>query len=58
MGEVTTGYRGISVQGTYAVALLDSAVGMGDTVEVQVRKKTMPGTIVKKRFYNPNYKRA
>ncbi len=58
VGEVTTGYRGISVQGTFAMALLDSTVPMGDSVEVQVRKKTMPGTIVKKRFYNPNYKKA
>ncbi len=57
VGEVTTGYRGISVDGTFAVALLDSSVKMGDSVEVQVRKKTMPGTIVKKRFYEPNYVR-
>lgn len=55
IGEVTTGYRLISVDKSCAVALIDDSVRLGDTVEVQIRKKTFPGTIVKKKFYEKHY---
>ena len=48
VGEVTTGYRLISVDQSCAVALVDSSLKLGDRVEVQIRKKTFPATIVKK----------
>lgn len=57
VGEVTTGYRLISVEESCCVALLDAAVKMGDRVEVQIRKKTFPGTVVKKKFYDKHYKK-
>lgn len=57
VGEVTTGYRLISVEKSCAVALVDDAIKLGDTVEVQIRKKTFPGTVVKKKFYEKHYKK-
>ena len=47
VGEVTTGYR----------LLVDSALKLGDRVEIQIRKKTFPGTVVKKKFYDKHYKK-
>lgn len=58
VGEVTTGYRLISVEKSCAVALVDSCIQMGDTVEVQIRKKTFPGKVVKKKFYEKHYHKA
>ena len=57
VGEVTTGYRLISVDKSCAVALVDASLQMGDTVEVQIRKKTFPGIITKKKFYDKHYKK-
>ena len=57
VGEVTTGYRLISVDQSCAVALVDSSLKLGDCVEVQIRKKTFPATIVKKKFYDKHYKK-
>ena len=55
VGYVTTGYRLISVDKSCAVALVDADIKLGDKVEVQIRKKTFPGTIVKKKFYDKHY---
>ena len=57
VGEVTTGYRLISVEKSCAVALVDAGLKLGDTVEVQIRKKTFPGVITKKIFYDKHYKK-
>ena len=57
VGEVTTGYHLISVDKSCAVALVDASLKLGDTVEVQIRKKTFPGVIVKKKFYDKHYKK-
>ena len=57
VGEVTTGYRLISVDKSCAVALVDASLQMGDTVEVQIRKKKFPGVITKKKFYDKHYKK-
>lgn len=57
VGEVTTGYRLISAEGSCCVALVDASVKMDDRVEVQIRKKTFPGTVVKKKFYDKHYKK-
>lgn len=54
-GVVTTGYQLISVEKSCAVALVDASLKLGDRVEIQIRKKTFPGTIVKKKFYDKHY---
>lgn len=57
VGTVTTGYRLISVDKSCAVALVDSSLKLGDRVDVQIRNKRFPGTIVKKKFYEKHYKK-
>ncbi|SFF91225.1 glycine cleavage system aminomethyltransferase GcvT [Prevotella sp. KH2C16] len=57
VGEITTGYRLISIEKSCAVALVDSDIKLGDEVEIQIRKKTFPGTVVKKKFYEKHYKK-
>ncbi len=57
VGEVTTGYRLISTDKSCAVALVDESIQMGDRVDIQIRKKTFPGTVVKKKFYDNHYKK-
>mgnify|MGYP003537434424 FL=1 len=57
VGEVTTGYRLISTDKSCAIALVDGSIKLGDKVEIQIRKKTFPGTVVKKKFYEKHYKK-
>ena len=58
IGELTTGYHSISTDKSVCMALIDSAYAALDTdVEIQIRKKTFPGTVCKKRFYDKHYKR-
>ena len=58
VGEVTTGYNSISTGKSVCMALVDTAVAkLGTEVEVQIRKKTFPGVVVKKRFYEKHYKK-
>lgn len=57
VGEVTTGYRLISTDKSCAVAMVDPEFKLGDTLEIQIRKKKVPGTIVKKKFYEKHYKK-
>ena len=58
IGEVTTGYHSISTDKSVCMALIDSDYAALDTdVEIQIRKKTFPGTVCKKRFYDKHYKR-
>ena len=58
IGEVTTGYHALSVDKSVCMALVDSRYSaLGTDVEIQIRKKTFPGTVVKKQFYIKNYKK-
>ena len=58
IGEVTTGYHSISVDKSVCMALIDACYAKLDTeVQVQIRKKVFPGKVVKKQFYNKNYKK-
>ena len=58
VGYVTTGYHSISLDKSVAFALVDRAVGaLGNELSVRIRKKVFPATVVKKRFYTPNYKK-
>jgi aminomethyltransferase len=58
IGEVTTGYHSISTDKSVCMALIDAHYAALDTeVEIQIRKKTFPGTVCRKRFYDKHYKR-
>ena len=58
VGEVTTGYNSISTGKSVCMALVDAAhAKLGTEVEVQIRKRTFPGVVVKKRFYDKHYKK-
>ncbi len=58
VGYVTTGYRGISVDKSIAVALVDAAYGkLGTPLKVHIRKKYFDATVVKKKFHDKSYKK-
>lgn len=58
VGEVTTGYRSITLGDSLAVALVDMPYAkLGTPLKVKIRKKVFPCVVVKKRFYTPQYKK-
>jgi aminomethyltransferase len=58
IGEVTTGYHTPSTDKSVCMALVDTAyAALGTDVLIQIRKKTFPGTVVRKQFYAKNYKK-
>lgn len=58
IGEVTTGYHTLSTDKSVCMALVDSQYApLGTEVQVQIRKKTFPGTVVRKQFYDKRYKK-
>ena len=58
IGEVTTGYHTISTDKSVCMALIDaSCAALGTAVDIQIRKKTFPGVVCKKRFYDKHYKK-
>lgn len=58
VGEVTTGYHSISTDKSVCMALVKAEYGkLGTPLEVQIRKKSFPGVVVKKRFYDKHYKK-
>ncbi|MDE6333530.1 MAG: glycine cleavage system aminomethyltransferase GcvT, partial [Muribaculaceae bacterium] len=58
VGEITTGYHSITLDRNLAMALIDARyAALGTPLQVQVRRKTFPATVIKKRFYTPNYKK-
>ena len=58
VGEVTTGYHSISLDRSICFALVKSDFSKLDTpLWIHIRKKTFPGKVVKKRFYQTNYKK-
>lgn len=58
IGEVTTGYNSISTGKSVCMALLDINYAKLDTpVQVRIHKKLQPGIVIKKRFYDKNYKK-
>lgn len=58
VGEITTGYRSISTGKSVALAMINKPYDkLGTEVEVRIRKKTFPAKVVKKRFYDKNYKK-
>ena len=58
VGEVTTGYHCLSVDKSVCMALVDSRFAkLGTPLDIQIRKKTFPGIVVKKKFYEKHYKK-
>ena len=58
VGVVTTGYHSISLDKSICFALVDSQLaGLGTPLWIRIRKKVFPGKVVKKRFYQTNYKK-
>ena len=58
IGEVTTGYHTLSTDKSVCMALIDTQyAALGTDVQIQIRKKVFPGTVVKKQFYNKSYKK-
>jgi aminomethyltransferase len=58
IGEVTTGYHALSTDKSVCMALIDAQYAKLDTeLQIQIRKKVFPGKVVKKLFYNKNYKK-
>lgn len=58
VGAITTGYHSISLDKNIAMALVDAASSaLGTKLQVKVRRKVFLATVIKKRFYTPNYKK-
>ena len=58
VGKITTGYNSISVGKNIAMALVEARYGtIWSKLQVKIRRKTVPATVIKKRFYTPNYKK-
>ncbi len=58
VGVVTTGYHSISLDRSICFALVKSEYSkLGTPLSVRIRKKVFPGEVVKKRFYQTNYKK-
>ena len=58
VGYITTGYRSPSTDASVAMALIEAAsAAKGTQLQVQIRRRTFPATVVAKRFYQKNYKK-
>ena len=58
VGVVTTGYHSISLDKSLCFALVDAKYAALDTpLWIHIRKHVFPGIVVKKRFYQTNYKK-
>lgn len=58
VGIVTTGYHSITLDRSICFALVDSQYSaLGTPLSIRIRKKVFPGEIIKKRFYQTNYKK-
>lgn len=58
VGVVTTGYHSISLEKSICFAMVQTAYSKLDTpLWIHIRKKVFPGKVIKKRFYQTNYKK-
>jgi aminomethyltransferase len=58
IGQVTTGYRGISTERSICMALIDARYAkIGTDLQVQVRRKVFPATVCGKKFFKKSYKK-
>ena len=58
VGEVTTGYHSVSLDRSICMAFVGSGYSAtGTPLYVRIRKKTFPGKVIGKRFYQTKYKK-
>lgn len=58
VGHITTGYRSITLGRNLSMALINAEYAkLGTELQVKVRRKTFPATVIKKRFYTPKYRK-
>ena len=58
IGQVTTGYHSITLDRSICFALVQTKYSALDTpLWIRIRKKVFPGKVIKKRFYQTNYKK-
>lgn len=58
VGYVTTGYNSLTLGKNIAMALVEARYGtLGSNLLVKIRRRNVPATVIKKRFYTPNYKK-
>ena len=58
MGVVTTGYHSISLDKSICFALVQAGyAALGTPLWIRIRTRVFPGQVVKKRFYQTNYKK-
>ncbi|MBR6247213.1 MAG: glycine cleavage system aminomethyltransferase GcvT, partial [Bacteroidales bacterium] len=58
VGVVTTGYHSISLDKSICFALVKAEYSALETpLWIRIRKKVFPGKVIKKRFYQTNYKK-
>ena len=58
VGVVTTGYHSISLDKSICFALVNKEYSALETpLNIRIRKKVFPGKVIKKRFYQTNYKK-
>ena len=59
VGVVTTGYHSISLDRSLAFALVQTDYSaLGTEMQVKIRNKVFPAVVIKKRFYQTNYKKT
>ncbi len=57
-GHITTGYRGISVDKSIAMAMVDAnCAAIGTQLQVQIRRKRFPAVVTSRKFYKKSYKK-
>ena len=58
IGTVTTGYRSISLDRSLCFALVDARyAALGTALKVRIHRHVFPAEVVRKRFYQTNYKK-
>ncbi len=58
VGHITTGYNSLTLGKNIALALVEARYApVGSRLQVRIRRKLAPATVIKKRFYVPNYKK-
>lgn len=58
VGFITTGYRGLSVDKSIAMAMVDAPyTATGTELQVQIRRKRFPAVVTSRKFYKKSYKK-
>jgi len=58
IGFVTTGYKLEGYKASIGLGLVPKSYAkLGSKINIQVRKKTIPATVIKRKFYNKKYKK-